>query len=132
MILEKVKILLGLEVWKPVPNYEGRIWVSNRGRAKGVKRVLKLQPNRLGYFRIETTVKGRRARMLIHQAVAQAFIKNCRAEAREVDHLDRDKGNNNIKNLNWVTRIENEQRKRERMKRDEEIKQNEIIDDLPF
>lgn len=41
-----------------------------------------------------------------HRLIAETLIKNLQ-NLEEIDHLDRDKSNNSVNNLRWVTRKEN-------------------------
>jgi DNA-binding transcriptional regulator YiaG len=60
-----------------------------------------------GYRAIGTKVNGRQRTLYVHRLVAAAFID--KPEGRdEVNHLDGDKTNNSVSNLEWVTRRENQ------------------------
>ena len=83
------------------PNYE----VSNDGqvRNKRTGHILKPLLNREnGYARV--SLNGQRC--YIHRLVAQAFYDNSRTDM-DVNHIDGNKLNNNIANLEWSTRKEN-------------------------
>ena len=107
------------EVFKKV--YKNYL-VSNYGRVYSLKteRFLKLRKNSKGYLRFEDSRQkdGIRDRKMIfvHIAVVQAF-GDCKGKRfkhnsllTDIDHLDRDKQNNSISNLELVTHLENVKR----------------------
>lgn len=92
------------EIWLDIrdhPNYE----VSNVGRVRNKKtnRLLKPVLNREGgYYRV--SLNGRR--YYIHRLVADAFFDGDHRDM-DVNHIDGDRLNNNLSNLEWCTRKEN-------------------------
>lgn len=96
------------EIWKPVRGYKGYYEVSNLGNVKSLKSgvVMKPQTNNSGYLCLNLSLKGKQRSRLIHRLVASAFIKNPEKK-KEVNHIDMDKTNNTVNNLEWVTREEN-------------------------
>lgn len=67
--------------------------------------------NNKGYRAINIiAANGKRKGELIHRLVALHFINNPNGYP-EVDHIDRDKENNNVDNLRWVTKSENNKNK---------------------
>lgn len=97
---------MNIEEWRiiqEVPTYE----VSNLGRVrnKGTGRILTFILNN-GYRSVLMSRHGKHCRRLIHRLVALAFVDNSSGK-QFVDHIDRDRLNNNIDNLRWVTREEN-------------------------
>ena len=99
-----------VEVWKRTEyeNYE----VSNHGRYRNAKtgKVLKLQKHHKGYLKAQMKDNGKHVGRFIHRLVAIAFIPNPN-NLPQVDHLDNDKTNNHVSNLEWVTGQENHRRK---------------------
>lgn len=96
------------EEWKDVKGYEGLYQVSNLGAAYGIKRqrFLNTVYDRNGYSRVKLTKNGIGKLLSIHRLVAQAFVSNPENKA-EVNHIDEDKTNNIVSNLEWCTRKEN-------------------------
>ncbi len=78
----------------------GQIW-SNR-----TSRFLKLHSNG-HYLKVTLSIKGVERQYLVHRLVAKYFIPNP-DHKREVNHIDRNKFNNDISNLEWVTPKENQ------------------------
>lgn len=98
------------ELWKPIPHYESLYEISNMGRVKSLAsgRVLGYVKNNLGYLRAELYKKGERTRFMIHRLVARSFIGAVRGyTTKEVNHIDGDKLNNFVKNLEWMTKSQN-------------------------
>ena len=96
------------EVWKDVEGYEGLYQVSTCGNlySSYVKRKLQLSLDQYGYKQVILVNNGVRKRHLLHRMVAQAFIPNPENKP-QVNHLDENKTNNNVSNLEWVTSKEN-------------------------
>lgn len=96
------------EIWIPIPNWEDLYEVSNKGnvRNKKTKKLRTLDMNNCGYYRI-TLYNGIRERFFIHRLVATVFI-DTDDYTKQVNHIDGNKANNSIDNLEWVTQSENE------------------------
>jgi len=101
-----------MEEWKWIDGYEGEYKISNKGNIKSFKKCKDgkiLKPKRDGknkYLMICLSNNGKQKYCLIHRLVAQAFIPNY-DNKEEVNHIDGNKKNNTVENLEWVTHIEN-------------------------
>ena len=94
--------------WKDIPNYIGLYSVSNLGEVKSLRfnRLLKPSPhNGTGYLRVSLTKEGVTKVFYVHRLVAEAFLPY--ENRLEVNHIDGDKNNNRLSNLEWVTHHEN-------------------------
>ena len=96
-----------MEEWKDIQGYEGRYQVSNLGRIrssyKGSWNILKPIDNGQGYKHIKLFKDGERKHYYIHRLVAQTFIDNPN-NYTEVNHIDENKANNCMENLEWCDR----------------------------
>ena len=96
------------EEWKEIKGFNN-YHISNLGRVYSNKRKKFLHPskNTWGYFGVMLyDNNGIRKRMPIHRLVATHFIKN-EKNKNEVNHIDGNKENNSVTNLEWCTRREN-------------------------
>ena len=105
------------EVWKEIPNYEGKYMVSDQGNVKslnfnrtGKERLLKQTPGGDGgsYLRVSLWKDNRSKHYKVHQLVSMAFLGHvpCGMDI-VVDHIDNDSLNNNLNNLQLITAREN-------------------------
>jgi len=69
------------------------------------ERILKPSKTKKGYLRICLYKDGKVKKFYVHRLVAKAFLLNLENKP-EVDHIDRDKTNNNINNLRWANKSE--------------------------
>ena len=100
-----------MEIWKTIveaPNYE----ISTKGnvRNKTNRRILKPQAfGATGYKQVSLKIKetNKFQKRYIHRLVAQTFIDNPENK-REVNHINGDKLDNRLSNLEWVTSSENQ------------------------
>lgn len=98
------------EEWKDIKEYEKTYQISDFGRVKSLKfgkeKILKLKKNSGGYLEVLLYGKQSKKTYRVHRLVAEAFIPNPN-NLPEVNHIDGNKENNNIYNLEWVTGSEN-------------------------
>lgn len=110
-----------IEIWKSIPEYEGLYEISNLGRVKSLarevifsdgrrsnykERILKYDDNR-GYYVVKLSRASKSKAFKIHRLVAQAFIPNEDLDKDCVNHINGDKKDNSIENLEWCTKAEN-------------------------
>jgi hypothetical protein len=116
-----IHILPTLEVWKDIKDYEGIYQVSNLGNVKSLDRevapnnrvpywrkgkMCKQSKSNLGYMTVGFTVNNVKVNKYVHRLVAETFITNW-SNHPQVNHVDCDKTNNRMYNLEWCTNSEN-------------------------
>jgi hypothetical protein len=107
------------EIWKDIEGLEGYYEISSLGRVKSLSRlvitsksrttklkILKGRITKYGYINITITFNAKQYGLIIHRVVAQHFINNLKNK-KEVNHIDGNKLNNNVHNLEWVSSLEN-------------------------
>ena len=98
-----------IEEWRPVVGFEGLYEVSNIGRVRSLtryKKVIKPRITNSGYYQYQLWHKGVCRVGSAHRLVAQAFIPNPDNKP-VVNHIDENKLNNSVDNLEWVSHAEN-------------------------
>ena len=109
------------EIWKDIPGYEGIYQVSNLGNVKSLPRImikkgvflsnekiLKSGINNLGYLSVVLFNKNTKT-FKVHQLVAMAFLNHIPDGTYRlvVDHINRDKLDNKVENLQIITQRKN-------------------------
>ena len=97
------------EIWKAVPGYENKYWVSNMGQIKslnfkGSKKEHMLSPfkGRNGYALVELCGIAK----TVHSIVWTTFNGPV-PEGQQINHINEIKTDNRLENLNLMTRKEN-------------------------
>ena len=109
--------------WKPVKGYEGLYEVSSDGRVRGIDRLDSIGRRCKGierkqfivgdgYLQVRLNKDGVAKGYGVHRLVAIAFRDNPE-DKREVNHINCDKLDNRVENLEWVTPSENQRHWRE-------------------
>jgi hypothetical protein len=107
-----------MEHWKDIKGYNGKYQVSDLGRIKSLERYVTIGKNKRfvnekilnpikcsnGYLSINFVSNGRK-QFLIHRLVAEAFFGDTIGSV--INHIDLDKTNNSILNLEAITQKEN-------------------------
>lgn len=112
------------EIWKDVKGYEGLYKINNFGIVKNSKKkIIKSQKNKSGYITIKLHNNGKRKKYMVHRLVAETFIPDKikfkyfneedklkytnHLEKLCLNHIDENKLNNNVENLEWCTYLYN-------------------------
>lgn len=109
-----------VEQWKDIPDYEGYYQISNLGRVKSLERPLvingkkctykalikKLYISKRGYWVVGFCKNGKESQKKIHRLIAESFTQNPQKKPH-INHIDGNKLNNDISNLEWVNNREN-------------------------
>jgi hypothetical protein len=107
------------EIWKDIPGYEGYYQVSNLGNVKSLERIIiksdnsKMyvagktftpKKNSNGYLSVTFNVNQKKSYHSIHRLVLKTFLSESNLH---VNHIDGNKHNNVLENLEYVTHLEN-------------------------
>ena len=110
-----------MEIWKDIKGFEGYYQVSNTGRIRSLDRKIGYRKGRLrnwkgaekqlvetdkGYLKVRLYMNNKSVTREVQRFVAEAFIPNPENK-EQVNHIDGNKQNNNVSNLEWVTPQEN-------------------------
>lgn len=106
-----------MEEWKDIPKYENHYQVSNLGKIRSVDRVsfdnrrlkgkvIKTSINRFGYKKFNVSTKEGQKQLRVHRCVLEAFNPTI-TNNLQVNHIDGNKLNNRLSNLEWCTDSEN-------------------------
>ena len=103
------------EIWKDILEYEGLYQVSNLGRIKSLANksnhkkeiIMRQHLNHKGYCVLSLCKNYKRQSKSVHRIVAQAFIPNSN-NLPQVNHIDGNKTNNNVNNLEWCNNSYNQ------------------------
>ena len=106
-MVDKVEDKVEVEKWRMVkeaPNYE----VSNIGRVRNKfsGHMFSLRPKKNGYVQVQLSCASKSKFRYVHRLVATMFIPN-ECNKLCVNHIDCDKTNNKVENLEWCTYKEN-------------------------
>lgn len=101
-----------IELWKDIPLKEisGRYEVSNYGRIRKTtnQKIRKLTDNGRGYLYFTSrTSKNHKKNYYIHRCVLLAFKPVENHLDLEVNHIDFNRNNNSLSNLEWITPVDN-------------------------
>jgi len=114
MLRDKV----GVEAWRSVPNIpgveassQGQIYIEDhvicdKNGEKYIKGGIRKQFDNHGYRVVNVFCDGKWRLKKVHRLVAKAFIPNPNG-LPEVNHINSDRTDNNVSNLEWVTSQEN-------------------------
>lgn len=94
------------EIWKAIPNSDGKYEISNRGRIRRGEKIRKLCSGGNIYYTFAFIKKSQRYTYYVHRLVAQLFVPNPENKI-QVNHKNSNKIDNRAENLEWVTNKEN-------------------------
>jgi len=109
------------EIWRDVVDWEGYYQVSNLGRVKSlsrkvngrnnkpnviIERIRKQRINAEGYYSLPLNRFGLVKTVRVHRLIAEAFLPNPENKT-DVNHINSNRADNSLSNLEWATRSEN-------------------------
>lgn len=113
-----------MEIWKPIEGFEGHYEISDHGTVRSLTRkvilrklgamatrwqegkILKLKKDRYGYLAVHLRNGPVNIYPSVHRLVAKAFLESVEGK-NSVNHIDGDKTNNHVSNLEWNSVAEN-------------------------
>lgn len=103
---------MDLEEFIDLKDFEGLYKINRKGEILGLKynKILKQRLNNDGYYCIDLSKNAKKKNLRIHRLIALNFLENP-DNLPEIDHIDRNRTNNNIENLRWVSRDDNQKNK---------------------
>ena len=96
---------LGFEFWQDIPEYEGLYQASTYGRIRNKKNISAVNYHincKWGYCQLHLWINGNSYSKRVHRLIAETFIPNPN-KYREINHIDENKLNNRVENLEWCT-----------------------------
>lgn len=120
-----------MEIWKDIPKYEGYYQASNKGRIRSLDRVIKIKSidsfikgrilkqsiDGRGYYTVGLSKDGKRKTNSVHILIGITFL-NYKIDLGKIvlDHINNDKLNNNINNLQIISVRENTSKDKDKSK----------------
>ena len=102
-----------IEIWKNINGYNGKYQISNLGRIRDTNyrntnkiKIRKILINNWGYQYVKITENGKIIHYFIHRLVYETFIGKI-PDNMQVNHIDEDKTNNSLSNLNLLSPKDN-------------------------
>jgi len=98
------------EIWKDIPGYEWLYLASHLWNIKSIgswtEKILKITYDKKSYGRVFLWKNREWKPFLVHRIISFTFIENVNKHP-QVNHIDGDRKNNTVTNLEWVTHSEN-------------------------
>jgi hypothetical protein len=100
-----------MERYKEIPNTNGRYFASNYGNIKSFTKhenglVLSPRTDAANYQMVNLWMDGERKTYRVHILVCLAWV-GATPKGKNIDHIDGNKQNNNLENLQWLTARQN-------------------------
>ena len=95
--------------WYSIKGWEGLYEINKNGEVRNAKNKNTIvgDINNCGYYRVSLYNQGQSKKYFRHRLVAEHFLD--KPEGKDfVNHIDGDKSNNSLENLEWVSQSENE------------------------
>lgn len=98
-----------MENWKDIKGYEGSYQVSDLGRVKSLRygNILNPYTGNHGYKVVNLSEDKRRTTIMVHILVAESFLNHISNREYVVDHINNNKNNNTLVNLQVISHREN-------------------------
>lgn len=108
-----------MDLWKDIPNFEGLYQASTKGNIRSLnhirkngtsqyiqrEKLLKFNKNPNGYLQVRLSKNGVAKTYRVNRLIALTFIANP-FDKKTVNHINGNKLDNNVENLEWATHKE--------------------------
>lgn len=96
-------------MFKDIPGYEGLYAINEEGQVWSYRSKIMMKPwsDGKGYLKVTLTVNYNKDMRRVHRLVMETFCPVEGMENLEVNHLDENKVNNSLENLQWCSHLEN-------------------------
>lgn len=126
------------EIWKDIPDYENLYQISNTGKVKSKKtnKILSTylssykKDNHTKYYKVDLYKNNKRKKYYIHRLMAMTFLELNENSKFQVDHKNDNSFDNNVDNLQLLTRKENLEKQMKLMMKNLELYENNIIKNM--
>ena len=101
------------EIWKPIKGYEGKYEVSSMGRVRSLNHRRKngeaqiKATSGLRYCQVLLSKDGKQRSFYVHRLVGIAFLPPPQSGETQINHINGNKRDNRVCNLEWVSPIQN-------------------------
>ena len=102
-----------IEIWKPIKDFENIYEISNLGKVRNIKKnkIKETWIDNFGYVCVSLYKNNKKYNRKLARLLAETFIPNPENKPT-VDHIDRNKLNNDLSNLRWADyTLQNKNRK---------------------
>lgn len=100
------------EIVKPMKEYNNLYAITSKGRVVNLKTktLCKQKIDRSGYYIVNIQIDKKRTYFRIHRMLGIYFVNGRTSQKNEIDHINCNKLDNRLENLEWVTHVENTKR----------------------
>ena len=91
--------------YKYFADIKGNIYSINFKNSTFIKLKTRIRGN--GYLAVDLYKNGKKKTYFVHRLVAEAFLKRKQKNQIEVNHIDGNRINNSLENLEWITKARN-------------------------
>ena len=117
-------------MWKKIPGIASNYEVNSNGEFRNIEtnNILRGEYMDKGYIRMHLRdINKKKVRVMAHVLVAKTFIGEPPSSQHQVNHIDSNKQNNSVDNLEWVTPQENVDHRMENMSTEKYREQQELM-----
>lgn len=113
-------------IWKDLIGYEGRYLIGSNGDIINSKGLLMKQSLDSDGYKLVSLYNGKKKTFRVHRLVAENFIRKI-PKGMEVNHIDYNRANNHVENLEIISHLENVNHSYDRIANTSKNKRNSKI-----